>query len=787
MFRLPLAAAAALLLPQIAAAQALVVPDNDEALPRTSREGGSDFAVTRLDITARVANRSADVTVAQTVRNTGQADLQVRFLFPLPAEATVDGMTLLVDGKEFPAELLARKEARRRFEAIVRAKQDPALLEWSGGRLFQTRVFPIPVGAERTVTVHYTRLLTADFGLTELDLPLSAATVSKRPLETLAIRVTLQEDGLRTVYSPTHDVGIEQDGENDSAVVSFEADGIVPGQDFRLMFDTAQGERTAGRLLTYRPDPKQDGTFLFIATPPPARAGDAETQAKATMMVLDRSGSMNGEKIQQAREALRYVLGNLAERDLFNVVTYADTPDPLFGELQRATGQPLAEAKVFAAGVAAGGGTNIHDALATALGQLNVESAEPNYLLFLTDGLPTAGTTDEAAIAQMVAERGGNVRLISFGVGYDVNSRLLDRLSRENRGFSEYVQPTEDIEAAVSRVYRRLSTPVLVDAEIAFDFADQPQATPTNRVIPGGSVDLFAGQEMIVVGRYRHHGEATVRLTGTRGGEEVSETFAATFAEREDDSRLAFVEKLWATRRIGQIINDLDLKTGDDARRDELVKELVDLSTRHGILTQYTAFLADEDNDRSVAAARTESLRRLSSLDRADGAEGFSQRAVKNFYADNDLYAAPTDGNGVFEKSRELQQLAAEPDAGFGYGGAAGGGRFGGYGGGYGPVASPVAAADGAEPERLAERKPLAPVVQAAGNQTLYRRDNQLRTVDTLEIDTEKEQPTEIERFSDEYFRLYAANTADENALLSRQETGQELLVRLRGTLYLIK
>ena len=768
-----------------ACAQALVVPEGTLPLPRPIPGTGS-FSITGLEITARVEERAVDLTVSQTVKNEGDDDLQVRFLFPLTADTSVDGMTLLVDGKEFPAQLLDAETARDRFHAIVREKQDPALLEWSGGRVFQTAVFPVPVGKSRTVTVHATRLLTADFGLADLKLPLSAATITKQPISKLQVTATIEADGLRTVYSPTHPIETKRPSDG-AAVVSYSAEDIIPDQDFRLLFDTSDRGQVAGSLLSYRPDDSEDGYFLMIATPPPAET--TERVDKTTVMVIDRSGSMNGEKIQQAREATRTMLSGLTKDDLFNLVTYADVVTPLFPELQPAGREPLQKANLHAAGIAAGGGTNIHEALVTSLEQIGADPNRPAYLLFLTDGLPTVGQTDEAAIASGVRKRAGQTRLISFGLGYDVNSRLLDRLSTENRGFSEYVRPNENLEAAISRVTRRLSTPVLTDATLDFAFDTPPKATPINRLVPEGPVDLFAGQELVIVGRYRQPGAVTLTLSGTRLGAELTESFEGELVERSSDSSLAFVEKVWATRRIGQIINSLDLGDRDTPRAKELIAELIALSKKHGILTPYTAFLADEDAPADEVTVREEVERRLEGLDRAAGRLGFGQRGLKQLYADNVGYAAPALSNAVQNESygylaeADVSSVDASVSPASGLPGSSR------QTGQWQALTQRRPATPGTQPASAspeAAAKPTAPAVQAAGNDTLYRRGTQLRTADTLDVDLARQPAIAIEQFSPDYFEIVAANTSDENAILGRQQAGQDLLVRFRGTLYLI-
>jgi hypothetical protein len=180
-----------------------------------------------------------------------------------------------------------------------------------------------------------------------------------------------------------------------------------------------------------------------------------------------------------------------------------------------------------------------------------------------------------------------------MGVGYDVNSRLLDRISRINFGQSEFVRPDEDIERIVGRLYSRISEPVMTEVAIGFDLEGlrAEDGSAVNRVVSAGDYDLFAGEQLVIVGRYRKPGDAKVTITGKVGHREQKMDFPAKLVEQSNDESYAFVEKLWAMRRIGEIIDELDLK----GKNDELVKELVALSTKHGILTPYTSFLADEN------------------------------------------------------------------------------------------------------------------------------------------------------------------------------------------------
>ena len=155
---------------QVAGAQGfLISSDHSQRFPRPWPQPTPDPStmtcqVKELSVQARLKDQVAQVQVSQTFLNTGSRQLEAQFVFPLPYDGAIDKLTLMVDGKEFPAQLLTKEDARARYEAIVRSSKDPALLEWMGQGLFQTSVFPVPAGQTRTVTLHYNQLLRKDRG-----------------------------------------------------------------------------------------------------------------------------------------------------------------------------------------------------------------------------------------------------------------------------------------------------------------------------------------------------------------------------------------------------------------------------------------------------------------------------------------------------------------------------------------------------------------------------------------------------------------------------------------------
>lgn len=709
------------------------------------------YRVTQLEIEGTVQDQSARLQISQTFRNTGSRVVEGSFIFPLPADAVVENLTLLVDGKEFGGKLLPKDEARRIYEDYVRRCQDPALLEWMGGGLFRTSVFPIPPGAERKVTLEFTQLLRRIDGVNELNLPLAMARYSEGPLDLLKIRLSLAVSGkLQNIFSPSYPLNIERTDPS-RAVVTYEAKSTIPGSDLRLFFDA--GDAAVGASLLSDWSSEDDaGHFLLLVAP--EFAADAPPLAKDVVIVVDRSGSMSGKKIEQVRESLRFVVERLADGDRFNVISYSNTVERFRPELEIVSPETRAAALGYAHGLFAGGSTNISEALETALPMLS-DPQRPSFLIFLTDGLPTAGETNEAKIVEICrGKTPAHVRMISLGVGYDVNGRLLDRLSQTARGRTEYVRPDESIETYIARVYRSISSPVLTNVQAEWRIEGRaPEAGPiVTRTLPDSLPDVFVGEQIVVAGRHHVSGNVSLTLKGQVGAAEKAFEFTLPLAERGAATPHRFVAKLWASRRIGQIIDELDLK----GPNSELVDELVGLSTRYGILTPYTSFLAD-DRPTIVAGGRGGAIRaaeeRLDALADTSGASGFAQRSFKQnlLRTGGGDAAMPAPGNAA-----EQAALA-----------------FG------GTVLQDIAS----------DEQKVVSTVRSAGQTALYRRgdfwiDAQLSDIDPQQLPADVQR---VERYSEAYFALVAENSADENALLSQQDAETKLLIRLRGQLFLIE
>ncbi len=585
-FALTVAFASTIACPTPAAADGIIIPHPPIDHPVPWRD--IPLTIKYHRVTVEIVDQVATTRVDQVFVNEASYPVEGTYIFPLPEDAAISSFDMWVDGRKLEGKLLGRDEARAIYEAIVRQQRDPALLEYVGRGAFQASIFPIPAGGERRIELTYAQVLAQANGLVHYRYPLNTEKFSARNLEDVSVTVNVTDQAaLRTIYSPSHAVEVVRTGES-RAQVSYEARNVRPDRDFDLYYSLSR-DAIAVNLLSYKSF-DEDGFFLLLVTPP-FTADAGAVVPKDVVLVLDTSGSMDGEKMIQAKAAAAYVLSHLGPNDRFNIVAFSSAtrlfaaqPAPL---TQRTEGQRFVDSLVAA------GSTDIQRALLEALAGADPE--RPTVLIFLTDGLPTAGQTDpDRIVADVKANAAESVRLFAFGVGYDVDVTLLDELSGNQRGVSAYVQPGQKIDEEVSGFYAKISAPVLVDLQVAF------AGVQVEDMVPYPLPDLFAGSQLVVAGRYRSGGVATLTLTGAMaptssdaGGSLASQSRTypdLRFVERGGNE---FIPRLWAQRKIGQLLAQVRLNAGKGAQK-ELIDEVVALSTRFGIVTPYTSFLVEE-------------------------------------------------------------------------------------------------------------------------------------------------------------------------------------------------
>jgi Ca-activated chloride channel family protein len=555
-------------------------------------------------VKVQIEDQVAVTRVVQTFRNHSDRALEATYVFPVPAGASVKKFTMWVNGKEVAGELVEANKARTIYTDIVRRTQDPGLLEYMGNNLMKLRVFPVPAHGDQKVSLSFTSIAQNDAGLVEYVYPLKAD--AKNALETFAVEAVIRsQHPIQSVYSPSHAISVTRPSDR-KAVVGFE--GRQDGKNFQLYYTT--GAKDVGlTALFHKEDRKGDGQFMLLISP---RAELAKKQQvpRDVVFVLDTSGSMQGARIKQAKNALKYCLRNLGRNDRFGLIHFATSVTRYAEGLQTANKAHLDQAQRWVDGLEAVGSTNIDEALATALAMRPGEAGRNFTIVFFTDGQPTIGETNpDQIVKNVLAKNTAGTRIFTFGVGDDVNAGLLDRLADKTRSVSTYVRETEDIEAKVSSLYGKISKPVLTDLTLEMGpnvILTSYPATPSEpkvkltEMYPPRLPDLFHGSQLVVIGQYHGKGPARLTLTGRVGKETREFVYNVSFPAKTGKDK-AFVEDLWARRKVGYLLDQIRL----NGQNKELVDEVVRLAKKHGIATPYTSYLVVPDAGTPVASNGT--------------------------------------------------------------------------------------------------------------------------------------------------------------------------------------
>lgn len=548
-------------------------------------------------VNVQIDGQVAKTSVDQEFYNPNSTRLEGTYLFPIPKGAQIDKFTMDIGGKMVEAELLPAEKARKIYEDIVRKAKDPALLEYADRDVFKVRIFPIEPRSNKRIKLSYTQVLKADAGLVSYVYPLNTEKFSAKPIKDVSIKVELNSDRpLKSIYSPSHTVEIKRHGPR-RAAVGFELTDAHPNTDFALYF-APEKDDLGVNLLTHKTG-AEDGYFLLLVSPGDD-VKDQRVMPKDVAFVLDTSGSMAGRKLEQAKKALMFCVENLNAEDRFEIIRFSTEVEPLFEQLVKANSGNRERAQDFIKDLKPIGGTAIDEALQKALA-IKSDNDRPFVIIFLTDGKPTVGTTDEEQIVRNVKRQNeGRTRVFCFGIGTDLNTHLLDKITEETRAISQYVLPEEDLEVKVSSFFSKIKEPVLANPTLKFT-----GDVRVTKLYPSPLPDVFRGDQLVLVGRFSGRGDAAVVLEGTVNGMRKKFTYEVSFPRRDDAHE--FIPRLWATRRVGYLLDEIRLH-GENA---ELKDEVTELARQYGIVTPYTAYLIVEDEDRRRVPLTLQSLPQL--------------------------------------------------------------------------------------------------------------------------------------------------------------------------------
>lgn len=538
----------------------------------------------------------ATTTMTMSLHNPGNRQQESVVIIPVSVHAVIREFGLEGAQGKFPAKLVPRDEARKIYDEIVRRSLDPALLEFAASGLVKSSVFPVTAHGTCRVRLVYEEMLEVDGNRIDYTLLRTESPEYHVPWN-VAVDWTVK-GGLAGVYSPTHHTGESRVGPNRIKLTN---QGKMQPGSFRLSATQRKNKQASASIMAYpgKEKDKHGGYFLLLLSPPAVEK--KQPVLREVTLVIDKSGSMAGEKMEQALKAATQVIEGLNDGEAFNIIVYNESVEVFAEKPVIKTRDSLLAARKYISSVRVSGGTNIHDALQVATQQQATQGMLP-IILFLTDGVPTIGQTHEGRIREAIARANRHHRRIfTFGVGVDVNTPLLSRLADDSRARATYVLPKEDVEVKVAAVFRRLSGPVLSDPGLV-STDENGKVTPglVSDVLPARLPDMFDGEQVVVLGRYHQNGQLHFKLTGN--DQEGPRTFKFDLSLKKARLGNSHVPRLWATRKIAvltEALRDLGAENGkpvnmQDPKVKELVDEIVRLSTEYGILTEYTAFLATD-------------------------------------------------------------------------------------------------------------------------------------------------------------------------------------------------
>lgn len=530
-------------------------------------------------IDVEINNLVAVTNIDQTFYNPHNRKLEGDFLFPVPQGVELKSFMLWVNGVQMGTDQYHVEKARQMYHAFVQRQGDPTLLEYCGQPLYMVKLPPIFPNATTTIKIAYSEELTDKDGLVEYNYPLNIQKNNPTPLN-MSIKADIKSDvAIKNVYSPTFQLETARPDDM-SALIGFEKEAFIPKEDFKLYYST-NPEELASSVMNYRVGNLEDGYF-YLNIGSAMQTEELQVLAKDITFVLDCSGSMSGEKMEQAKRALRYCVNSLNENDHFNLVRFSTEAEALFSELQPIDEDNIQRANMYIDGLVARGGTNIDEALDIAL---NIESdaKRPYMIVFITDGKPTIGVTQELDLLESVKRNNrSNAKIFTFGIGEDLNAHLLDNITDLTKAYGTYVETGEDIEFKLSSFYNKVSSPILTDLTLNIN------GVKTKDVYPMVLPDLFQGNPLVVLGRYENWGPAQVILEGQMNGESQQFVFDVEFVKEAEEKD--FIAPLWAARKIGHTLEQT--RTEDNVQATEY---LVDLSKQHGIITPYTSHFIMEN------------------------------------------------------------------------------------------------------------------------------------------------------------------------------------------------
>lgn len=551
------------------------------------------------DVDVEISGPIAQVRVRQHFANPGDAFAEGSYVLPLSENAAVHGMTLDIGERKIVGQIHEKAEAKAIYEQAKRNGQQTGLTEQQRPNLFRTSVANIGAGEQITVTLEYTELLVPDANNYSLRLPLTMTPryaarpqASDQPAprqsysqahpegpivkaddaETASHQARLniyldQGMQLAQVRSPSHQLSADYDGRGYG--IRLAQNPVRMDRDFVLEW---QLPAAAGNQAAVFSEQVGDDHYALLMLSPAAQPVSTERTPREVFLIIDTSGSMQGERIRQARRSLIHALGRLQPEDRFNVLEFNSYHSMLFREPQPANADNLAQASQWVAGLNADGGTEMLPVLRDALSQPN----EPGYLrqlIFITDG----SVSNEQEVLSMIQQRLRQSRLFTVGIGAAPNNYLLRKAAELGRGQFTPINESEGVSEAMNRLFEKLESPVLTDLRISLPDGIQAEIWPQK--LP----DLYAGQPLVVAMKLNRLPEQ-ITLHGQQP--EPWQQALQLPAEQQHNG----VARLWARSKIESLMDQMQRGTDES----EVRPAVLEVALQHQLMSNYTSFVAVE-------------------------------------------------------------------------------------------------------------------------------------------------------------------------------------------------
>ena len=549
-----------------------------------------ELPLERTVVDARISGFVASVTVRQVFRNDHEEPLEAAYHFPLPANAAVDAMTVVAGERRIRGRIERREEARIIYRRARDAGLLAALLEQQRPNLFTQRLANIPAGESIDVEIHYVQMLPYDAGTYEFVFPMVAGARAQDPTASgeeeieqhrpgtrprdVTVSVTIEAGvPIENLDSPSHDIEIVRSGAG-RATVRLAQEARIPNRDLLLRYDVA-GALPRAALLSHH---DQRGGFFTLLMQPAGSEGEVPDTRRRVTLALDTSSSLYGPALAQTKAVATTVLESLDHHESFQVVAFSDSVRTFTQSPSRATDANVTRAEEFVDDLRALGTTAMTAGLQTALRQESPPEDVLDIVVLVTDGY----IASEREILRLVHDNLGHRRLFVVGVGPAPNRFLLERLAEVGRGALLIVSPADEPEVVAQDFIERIAHPQVTDLQI--DWGELNVTSVYPRRVP----DLFAGQPLMVHGRFDEAGEGEVVLRGRVGGRAWSDTLHVAFAE--DGENNDAIASVWARSAIHDNMNRLMLRDDEDAE-DRVTR----LGLAFGLVTRFTSFIAVDD------------------------------------------------------------------------------------------------------------------------------------------------------------------------------------------------